>query len=156
MLTDGDNDNYRRWRNIVAWKIAAAKSSFYEGSLRDLRTTDPSRWHKGIQVLSNKLQSPPVISVPNIPDGTDEEIANAINVTFASTAQSRPPLMLDKLPSYLPAQEPPHVEPYQMFEKLRRVESRKAIGPDNIPNKLIRDFACESSVPIADIFSCSL
>ncbi|KAJ8046986.1 hypothetical protein HOLleu_05850 [Holothuria leucospilota] len=56
-------------------------------------------------------------------------------------------LRLDKLLSYFPFDQPPHVEAYQMYEKLRKVNSREAIGLKNIPYKLIREFACEFSAP---------
>ena len=43
-----------------------------------------------------------------------------------------------------------------MYEALRKLNARKAAGPDGLPGRLIGEFACELSIPVTDIFNSSL
>ena len=97
----------------------------------------------------------PIIA-PTIPECTDEQIANAINHKFSLTSQSGPPLLVRELPSYLPAEKPPQVEMWEMYRELSKINARKAIGPDDVLNRLLKDFAFELSIPITDTFNSSM
>ena len=37
-----------------------------------------------------------------------------------------------------------------------KLNAKKSAGPDDLPGKLIKGFACELSTPVADIFNASL
>ena len=39
---------------------------------------------------------------------------------------------------------------------MRKLNARKAAGPDGLPGRLIKEFACELSIPVTDIFNSSL
>ena len=43
-----------------------------------------------------------------------------------------------------------------MYNALKKLNVKKAAGPDGLPGRLIREFACEFSIPVADIFNSSL
>ena len=51
---------------------------------------------------------------------------------------------------------PPRIEPWEVYHKLKSVKVGKAGGPDMIPPRLIKEFACELSVPLSHIYSESL
>ena len=86
----------------------------------------------------------------------EKEIAEAINDRFASVSQSRPPINLEELPAFLPARPPPQIQVWEMYEALRKLNARKAAGPDGLPGRLIKEFACELSIPVTDISNSSL
>ena len=59
--------------------------------------------------------------------------------------------------TYLPAPAPPPVvSPPDVCDKLLKVKPCKAHGPDEIPNRILRDFAFELAGPICTIFNKSL
>ena len=147
---------WRFLRNKVIRAISEAKKSYYRNRLQNLKSTDPAGWHKGIQLITNKSQKRPIISVPGIDQCDEKEIAEAINDRFASVSQSRPPINLEELPAFLPARPPPQIQVWEMYEALRKLNARKAAGPDGLPGRLIKEFACELSIPVTDIFNSSL
>ena len=90
------------------------------------------------------------------PKWRQQTSAEAINDRFASVSQSRPPINLEELPAFLPARPPPQIQVWEMYEALRKLNARKAAGPDGLPGRLIKEFACELSIPVTDIFNSSL
>ncbi|XP_033124934.1 uncharacterized protein LOC117123193, partial [Anneissia japonica] len=83
-------------------------------------------------------------------------IANTINTFIASFSQSQEPINLEGLPAYLPSfVPPPTFQTWEIFEDLRKINVKKAGGPDNLPPKVIRECAYELSVPITDLINKS-
>ena len=67
-----------------------------------------------------------------------------------------PVLDRSSLPTCLPAAEPcPTVYEWNVYDRLKSLNRRKAGGPDGIPAKLIREFAYELSYPLTDILNSS-
>ena len=77
--------------------------------------------------------------------GTIEELAENINSFFVNLSSDFQPLEDD--PSYQ-AECPPDmlVDPYKAYCALKEVKCHKSVGPDEIPNKILRDFAFELSM----------
>ncbi len=68
-----------------------------------------------------------------------------------------PNLNLNNLPSFLPAADQlPDIQPYQVCTKLLKLNSFKSAGPDNIPPRILKEFAYELAEPLAYIFNRSL
>jgi hypothetical protein len=84
---------WRLLKNKVIRAIEQAKKSYYNNSIQDLKSSDPSGWHRGIQMIVNKHQPRPIISVPGVPLDDEKAIAETINNTFAEVSQSRPLLI---------------------------------------------------------------
>ena len=83
-------------------------------------------------------------------------MADAINNQFLSVAGDIPQLNTVALPAYLPSNSPcPEIFPWQVYAELRKVNIRKAVGPDGIPLRLIHEFAYELSTPVTDILNLS-
>ena len=60
------------------------------------------------------------------------------------------------MPSYLPAKKAaPQLYPWDVYAELTKLKSAKACGPDEIPPKLVKEFAYELSVPLTDILNSS-
>ena len=61
------------------------------------------------------------------------------------------------LPTYLrAADQVSYIEPYEVCEKLLAVNPSKTCGPDNIPGRLLKEFAHLFAEPVANIFNTSL
>ncbi|XP_072041268.1 uncharacterized protein [Amphiura filiformis] len=82
---------WRFLRNKVSRAIDQAKKFYYKDRIQNLKSSDPSGWHKGIQLITNKCQKRPIISVPGVQQNDEKAIARAINDHFASVSQNRPP-----------------------------------------------------------------
>ena len=83
-------------------------------------------------------------------------IAEEINKTFSSVSQSRPPLDRTDLSAFMPANPSPQIHVREMYRELRKLNSKKSAGPEGLPDKIIKEFACEFSIPVADILNASL
>ena len=80
-----------------------------------------------------------------------------LNRFFLTVNEDIPILNLSKLPAYLPAADQlPTIYPYQICEKLLGLNPSKAAGLDNIPPRILKEFAYELSDPLAIIFNLSL
>ena len=76
---------------------------------------------------------------------------------YASVNSDIPPLDVTALPAFLPAKEPvPTIQPHEVACKLLEIKPFKAQGPDNIPCRILKEFAYELADPIATIFNASL
>ena len=123
-----------------------------------LAETNPKKWWKDIKSLTG--QDTPgkqewyhqflsdVITSP-------AELATQINDFFTSITQEIEPL--------IPAQTPPNAIPPDLLVSLeevsydlRKLSIHKAVGPDGISNKLLKQFAPELAPLIQDIYNQSL
>ena len=65
-----------------------------------------------------------------------------------------PPLDILNLPTFLPsAFLPPTVHPHEVCSKLVKLQTNKAMGPDNIPSRILKLFANELAEPVTLIFN---
>ena len=76
---------------------------------------------------------------------------------YASVNNDVPTFHITKLPFFLPAAEPPpKLQPHEICKKLLSIKVCKSSGPDNIPSRILREFAYELAEPITKIFNISL
>ena len=88
---------------------------------------------------------------------SEGELAESLNQYFASVAADIPPLDTSCLPSFLPsAEEVPTVHSYVVCKKLLHVKTNKAMEPNSIPPRIIKEFAYELTEPATKIFNTSL
>ncbi|XP_035688744.1 uncharacterized protein LOC118424306 [Branchiostoma floridae] len=155
-FVNNDKMTYSHLRNNVQRKIHASKAKYYHTNVKSLKEEDIASWHRQIKSMANSNRSEPDIQIDGLDPSDTPSIANAINKSLATVINSLPPLDLSLLPAYLPARPPPTVNHWDVYMKLQKVKTRKAAGPDAIPGKLIKEFAYELSVPLADILNSSL
>ncbi|XP_003724581.1 uncharacterized protein LOC100889924 [Strongylocentrotus purpuratus] len=154
------NNSQGAWKSLrkqVLREISRAKRFFYRDRIQNLKSDNPSSWYKNIKVMSGHSNSQAdIIRVPTVEDNDPVKIATAINEFFANVNVDIPELHLRDLPSYLPAQTPPpHVQPWEVMSELKKIKPGKSSGPDGIPGRLVREFACELSIPLSGILNAS-
>ena len=72
---------------------------------------------------------------------SEGEHAESLNQYFATVAADIPPLDTSCLPSFLPSvEEVPIVHSHVVCKKLLYVKTNKAMGPDSIPPRIIKEF----------------
>lgn len=94
--------------------------------------------------------------INDIDENDHKAMANAINNKFVSVSSHVKPLDPSALPAFLPVNDcVPYLNPWDVYEELKRVKVSKSCGPDGIPPKLIREFAYELSGPMTEILNSS-
>ena len=81
------------------------------------------------------------------------EQAEKIAQHYASVSNQYKALNKEDIPANLYETEecPPCVEPYQMYNRIMKMSSKKATVKDDIPMNIIKEFAAELSEPLAHI-----
>ncbi|XP_078594556.1 uncharacterized protein LOC144872371 [Branchiostoma floridae x Branchiostoma japonicum] len=151
-----DLATWKLLRNKVQRKINDSKKSYYNNKIKALKKEHAAQWHKEIKAMANMGRNDPIINIEGLSPSDHRATADEINKTLAAVIQSLPPLDTSLLPAYLPAQEAPSIKPWEIYQKLQKVKTKKAAGPDEIPAKLAKEFAYELSAPLADVLNASL
>ena len=155
---DGDKPRWRHLRNKVIRSIARAKENYYNKRVRNLKTSNPSAWYRQIKVLTQGSTGSPPISIPGLDQNSVDPVkaANAINDHFLSIASDLPPLNRKMLPAFLPSPcVCPGVQQWDVYQHLKSLNLQKAGTTSDLPVRIIREFACELSVPLTDIINSS-
>ncbi|XP_030834514.1 uncharacterized protein LOC115921306 [Strongylocentrotus purpuratus] len=131
----GNLPRYSQLRNQVEREIKATENKFFLGKVSHLKKSQPGKWHKEIRNItsikktSNKLPGSHMAPA---------EQADWINSHFANVCSSLPPLDRKSLPVYLPADSPPpEIQPYQVYNKLKKLKISKSSHTNDIPLRLV-------------------
>ena len=155
-LAAGDRDLFKRLRNIINRAIKDAKVSYFESQVNHIKTADPTKWWKAVKNLAGYTPDKNVYSViigDRILEGI--ELASAINEAFVDVNKLMPPISdLDKVAGELPREL--YIPVASVQRRLEEVKSFKALGPDSIPNWLLKRFSMELATPVASIFNASI
>jgi hypothetical protein len=141
----------------VQHEINARKISYYKTKVQHLKKDDCRMWWKIVNKMAGK-SGKNSFSLEHGGRTLDQsELVRALNVFYASVNSDIPPLNLAALPAFLPAEEPaPTVQPHEVSKKLLEIKLFKAHDPDNVPCRILKEFAYELAEPVATIFNTSL
>ena len=85
---------------------------------------------------------------------SEADLVESLNEYFVSVASDIPPLDILNLPTFLPsAFPPPTVHPHEFCSKIVKLQTNKAMGPDNIPRRILKEVANELAEPVTLIFN---
>ena len=150
---------YRLLRNKVNRLGKTLRGKYYRGKVQQLKSSNPKDWWKKTKAFIGITQQPNQ-ELENlaheITQGNKKDLANQINRFFTSISSEINPL----LP--LDSQEPLNVpDKYiirqdQVERALMSTNQNKAIGPDEIPNWIIRDLGPLIAGPICAIYNSSI
>ena len=120
----------------------------YAGRVRVLQKTDPAGLHQNVRNLANLKNSELTIHVEGIDPSSSKSIANEINNHLSRFSQTQDPIRLQDLPAYLPAQfSLPEIQPW---------ETHYELGPDDLPARILKEFAYELSIPVTNIIKANI
>ncbi|XP_078616268.1 uncharacterized protein LOC144884690 [Branchiostoma floridae x Branchiostoma japonicum] len=147
---------WKFYRNRIQRELANAMKSYYKDHVSTLKTCNPRRWHQEIMTMLNTTKQASAIVIPGSETADNITVANTINAKFAAVSQALPAMDTSELPSFLPAsQELPTRHVWDVCKRLLAVNTNKAPGPDGIPFKVLREFACDLSTPLYHVLNSS-
>ena len=83
-------------------------------------------------------------------------MANEINNHLSSFSQTQDPIRLQDLPAYLTAQfNLPEIQPWETHYELGKISVSKTGGPDDLPARILKEFAYELRVHVTNILNSS-
>ena len=154
----GNTDLWRHYKSKVKYTIQLKKKNFYSDKVRHLKKSDCRSWWKLINQLSGRSNT----NTPIHPEEDDallinDKLVTTLNYFILYVNEDIPTLNMSKLRACLPAADQlPTIHPYQICKKLLSLNPFKTAGPDNIPPRILKEFAYELSDPLEDIFNISL
>jgi len=147
-----DSASHRLFRNKVQWEI---RYDYYHHKVSDLEQTDFKKWWKQIKLLTGQdIQQEWFHQFVGETCPDTKALANMVNDHFISLTSDFVPLT----PTGLNNQQVPPgllVSVREGQDSLLSLNVGKAIGPDMIPNRVLREFAPEIAPLIMDIYNCS-
>ena len=153
----GTREQFKHIKNKVRKAIAERKETFYRENVCN-RSSNPRRWWNLINKLSGRSTNTTTLCYEdedgNVISGLN--LATRLNKFYISVASDILPLDNATLPAFLPAQqELPTISTFEVCGKLSKLNPRKTIGPDGIPNRIWKEFAPELAGPVTKIFNAS-
>ena len=150
----------KKWREMkVRFKREKRKAikTFYSIFVTELKLTNPGKWYKMAKRIGAVDQmNGGDISVESLEHLDNKQCAQQIAEYYAKISNEFSPVNPLELPCYLPAQQPPQVESYAVYERLRKLKKTRSTLPIDLPDKLRKACSVELSDPLADIINCSL
>ena len=142
-----------------SWRLKSIKkNNFYTKKIQNLKKGDVRQWWHIIDTMSGQKKNQCQFTIER--DGhllSEGDLVESLNEFFVSVASDIPPLDILNLPTFLPtAFPPPTVHPHKVCSKLVKLQTNKAMGPDNIPPRILKEFANELAEPVTLIFNKSL
>jgi len=162
-----NKSEYNRLRNAVNWLSRKLRERFYKKKIEGLRQSNASNWWHQTKKLTGQVSKQDLVGLANeITNGSMQRLANNINTSLIKVSSD-----LDRLTAATSTDQhgknvsvaPPGECDYDyeitaetVFNKLERINIRKAPGPDNLPNWFLRDFGFALCDPLAWIFNSSI
>ena len=140
-------------------KCKQAKENYYRKIVMDLKSSQPGQWYSKLKRMSShdqhKSEEISVEEISHLPNQTQAEI---IADKFSEISNEYQPLKstdinLEDCKNNNPA---PVLEPHQVYEYLKRIKTNACTVKDDIPSRIIKEFAVELSTPLADVINCSV
>ena len=139
-------------------EIKRAKNNFYRNKIKNLRRSNPKKWHQELKKISSfDEQKFDDIEVDEIKDLTDEEQAEKIADKFSAVSQEYEKLNKDdiKIPNFC-ENEIPQFSESEVRDILQKIDTNKSNVKGDIPAKILKLFSENLAKPIANLINASI
>ena len=156
----GDLASFRHLRNTVNRERKALRERFFASKVKHLKNTKPSQWWGEVKRIagmtpasgSDNLRT--LLHVEGLDHYLpDRDVANAINSAFLDQMKSFSPL--DAIPPFEANSAVVTISEVDVLTAIRKLNPRKAAGPDGIPSWVFREYADFIAQPVTSILNCS-
>ena len=155
------NRKSQKWEFLNAdyvTELLKAKQNFYRNKIKKLRTKKPKQWHRELKKLTSfdQHESDNVI-VEAIKDLPSKEQAEIIADKFAEISHEYEEIKSEdiEIPVFSD-EEIPIIEESEVIAALKEIDTNKSNVKDDIPAKILKEFASHLGKPIADIINTSI
>ena len=134
------------------------KELYYINMVEDLKNSNVGQWYSKVRRMSEidptseeKIQVQEIINEPSKTQA--ELIANK----FSEISNLYQPLKSENvdIPCKDDSKMVPLFEPYEIYEKIRKMKKKASSVTGDIPWKIIREFSVELSYPLSNIYNSS-
>ena len=159
----GNKEEFHYYRNKVDKTRKKLKPHFYKRKMSGLRKVNPKNWWRNVKEITGmKAESNNLQGMANVVcDGDMCILAEQINQAFFQVSSDMTPLTTED--NFTISQVSHAIVPdkyilsvAQVEKKLSHTNVSKAIGPDGIPNWLLKGCSQELAPPICAIWNSSL
>lgn len=146
---------FKIWRNKVQWAVRTCKEVYYKNKVHNIKDHNIFKWWKEVRKLDCNLSQMewPEQLLGDAASTINELAENSNNYFVNLSAEFQP---LEPCPSNYPTIECTSdilVDSRKVYIALKKIKCHKSLGPDNIPNRILRDFAFELSPVLSDIYN---
>ncbi len=161
---ESDHDIYKFHRNTLTYELRQAESKYYDQLSQDLliNQTNSKMWWKLIKKTTSNtgsaLHETPILD-NDILIYDDKGKAQAFNKFFTTSVQTEnkdDPIPIDHNLLYYPKIPSITINEVDVYELLKKLDTSKATGPDNISNALLKHCSLSLAKPLCIIFNLSL
>ena len=147
-----------KWTNlrlVLEEKCEKAKADYYTNTVEDLKNSNPNQWYSKVKRMGGISDSHTgLIQVEELEGISNSTQAEKIAQHYAKISNEYQALGKDDM--YTTEELPPFVEAYEMYQRIKKINSKKATVKDDIPMLIIKEFAAELSEPLAHILNFGL
>jgi len=155
--TTGNITRFKSLRNRVNRLSHTLRQRFCKRRIQSLRRCNASNWWRETKKLTGQSSKSDLSGLADMNcEGDIQQLTNIINQSLQSVSADLQPLTantftaVDQVPSQYT------IYPEEIFSKLQRINTRKAPGPDNLPNWILKEFAFILSDPLCCVFNTSI
>ena len=148
-----------KWRTLnklFEEKCEHAKQSYYNNIVSDLKNSNPGQWYSKLKRLTTHDQlKTENVNVEDICHLTDLEQVELIADSFSKVSNQYTPIDPEQIHLNPENEKPvPVIQAHEVHEYLKSIKTNTSTVKDDIPAKIIKEFAPELSAPLADILDC--
>ena len=127
------------------------------GSIEKLKNSNQARWWKEVKALGGLSSRSSWYSQLLSDDVRNcEDLAETFNSFLVALTSHFDPLSQDDNMANLEVPSEYLVDTHQIYKKRREIKTTKSPGPNMLPNRILRIFACELAPIITDIYNSSM
>ena len=126
--------------------------------VEDLKTSNIGQWYSKVKRMSQVDPSrEDKVQVQKLMDLPSESQAELIADGFSEISNLYKPLKAEdiQIPNSENSKPVPIFEPYQIYEKIRKMKKKASTVIGDIPWKIISEFSVEFATPLSNIYNSS-
>ena len=154
----GDQDRFRHLRNVVSRERIVLRSRYYTSRVLNLKNTKPNQWWNEIRKISRPEDIRSQLHINDI-DGKSDihvDITELINTALLEPMQACQLYLIYSLPPIDENSVVLKLHEYSVYSDLLRLNPRKASGPDEVPNCLLKEYSDFLAKPVCNNLNSSL
>ena len=157
-LHEGDTETYRRLRNKINRQRSRLREKFYQSKVDQIGESNSRQWWKTIKTMIGLQPSKSHLCdlADQLCGGDTLALANNINRVFKEVTYDLQPLPPAAASADHDVPDEFIISVTDCEQKLSKLSVHKAMGPDNIPNWILKDFSYILASPIAAIYNSSV